>query len=62
MRDDEEYRHHCEVRYVCRLGSQAYTYFAEVANRRGQGEADKVRDDARTQYSRGNRGSAGEWR
>lgn len=33
-----------------------------VAQRRGQAAADRLRDDARLQWERGNRGEPGDWR
>ena len=62
--DKEIHLYRCEVRFVCSLSSsQARTAFlAEVAKRRGRDAADKLRADAREQYSRGNRGAAGDWR
>lgn len=56
-----EYRHRCEVRYVCAQGAAADGYLDMVARRRGPAAADRLRADAREQYRRGNRGAWVEW-
>jgi hypothetical protein len=62
MRDDEQERHRCEVRYICAIGDRARAYLSEVSKHRGKASADKLREDARQQYTKGNRGAAGDWR
>ena len=57
-----EYRHRCEVRYVCAQGPAADGYLAMVAKRRSPEAADRLRRDAREQYRLGNRGAWGDWR
>lgn len=57
-----EYRHRCEVRFVCSLGPGCDPFLRDVAKRRGQEAAERLRRDAREQYRRGNRGAWGDWR
>lgn len=50
MRDDEQYRHACEVRDCIRRyypnGDLMAAYLAKVAKRRGEDAADRLRTDA----------------
>lgn len=57
-----EYRHRCEVRFVCSLGPGGDQFLRDVARRRGPEAAERLRRDAREQYRRGNRGLWGDWR
>lgn len=57
-----EERYRCEVRYACSLGPDAAAFFRDVAARRGQEAAERLRRDAREQCRRGNRGLWGDWR
>lgn len=62
MRSDEDFRHRCEVRYVCGLGREANEYLDLVEKNRCKKSADVLRDAARQQYRLGNRGERGDWR
>lgn len=74
----EQHRHRCEVRAVLRwrvteggewVQRWLYGYTDDggrkvkgVAQTRGQAAADRLRDDCRDQWAKGNRGAAGDWR
>ena len=62
----EEERHRCEVRQVLRWRAQdrstAINYLAKVRKARGDTAADRLTEDCRTQWDKGNRGIEGEWR
>lgn len=63
---DETYRHQCEVRYVLQWRafdrSQAIKYLADVRKKRGDEAADRLTNDCKEQWERGNRGEKGDWR
>ena len=63
---DEEYRHQCEVRYILQWRafdrSQAIKYLSDVRKRRGDDAADRLVNDCKEQWERGNRGEKGDWR
>lgn len=62
----EEYRHQCEVRWCIRLGLTAKaaldSFIAKVKSKRGAEKAEKLHDDARSQYLLGNTGKHGVWK
>lgn len=62
----EEERHRCEVRQVLRWRAQdrnkAVEYLSKVRDRRGDSTANRLTEDCRTQWERGNRGIEGDWR
>ena len=63
----ENHRHRSEVRDVIRKfqtgGRKALElYLALVEQKRGANAALRLRDDAREQYKKGNRGDSGGWR
>lgn len=62
----EEERHRCEVRQVLRWRAQdrnkAVEYLSKVRDRRGDSSANRLTEDCRTQWERGNRGIEGDWR
>ena len=63
----ENHRHRSEVRDVIRKfqngGRKALElYLALVKQKRGANAALRLRDDAREQYKKGNRGDSGDWR
>ena len=62
----EEERHRCEVRQVLKWRVQdrtkAMEYLALVEKRRGEIAANKLRNDSRIQWERGNRGIDGNWK
>jgi hypothetical protein len=76
--DVEQHRHRCEVRQVLawtveRGGDWVHGWLygrtdsggrriKGVADVRGQAAAGRLRDDAREQWRRGNRGEPGDWR
>lgn len=59
-------RHQCEVRHILALtaqrASKAREYLEIVEKKRGIAAAQKLRQDAREQWNRGNRGKWGEWK
>lgn len=62
----ENYRHRCEVRDALRKfqkgGRKALElYLALVEQKRGSNAALRLRDDARDQYKKGNRGEPERW-
>lgn len=57
----DEYRHRCEVRWLCANQERGREYLRTVAVKRGAQAAQRLRDDALEQWQRGNRGKAGEW-
>jgi hypothetical protein len=63
----EQHRFRCEVLYFIRLrleqGEKARdNYLALVKAKRGAAAADALRGGAVDQWTKGNRGGAGEWR
>lgn len=65
--DIAEHRHRCEVRAVLRWrviegGDWVRDWLAGVEQKRGKAAADQLREDARRQWSLGNRGEPGDWR
>jgi hypothetical protein len=62
----EEEKHRCEVRQVLKWRVQdrtkAMEYLALVEKRRGEIAANKLRNDSRIQWERGNRGIDGNWK
>jgi hypothetical protein len=62
----EEERHSCEVRQVLRWRAQdrskAIEYLSRVRQRRDDKAADKLQKDCADQWSKGNRGTEGDWR
>ncbi len=62
----EEERHRCEVRQVLRWRAydrdKAIHYLSLVRQRRGDTAADKLQKDCKEQWTKGNRGTEGEWR
>ena len=62
----EEERHRAEVRQVLRWRAQdrstAINYLAKVRKARGDAAADRLTEDCRTQWDKGNRGIQGDWR
>ncbi len=62
----EEERHRCEVRQVLKWRAQdrnkAMDYLLAVEKRRGDVAANKLRNDSRIQWERGNRGIDGNWK
>lgn len=63
---DEEYRYQCEIRYILQWRafdrSQAINYLADVRKKRGDAVAEKMAEDCKVQWSKGNRGEKGDWR
>ena len=59
----EEYRHQCEVRYVLAIRAtnrdEAMKYLSLVQEKRN---AQKLIDDCKDQWSKGNIGQWGDWR
>ncbi len=64
--DSEEYRHKCEVSQVLRWRAEdrnkALDYLARVRKARGDGVAEKLANDCKEQWAKGNRGIKGDWR
>ncbi|HOW49405.1 MAG TPA: hypothetical protein PLB26_17325 [Rubrivivax sp.] len=63
----EEHRHRCEVRAVLAWRVQhgqewAQDWLDGVAARRGAAAAQRLREDCRAQWAKGNRGEPGDWR
>jgi hypothetical protein len=62
----EEYRHQCEVSQVLRWRAEdrnkAIDYLARVRKARGDLVAEKLANDCKEQWARGNRGTKGDWR
>jgi hypothetical protein len=62
----EEERHRCEVRQVLKWRAQdrskAIEYLSKVRQRRDDKAADKLHKDCADQWSKGNRGTEGDWR
>jgi hypothetical protein len=62
----EEYRHQCEVRTVIRWRredrSRALNYLEEVKKKRGKEAGERLENDVRDQWIKGNRGQEGDWR
>jgi len=62
----EEERHRCEVRMVIKWRMQdrnkAMEYLQDVAKKRGQDSADRLRKDSAEQWDRKNRGLEGDWK
>lgn len=62
----EKERHRCEVRQVLRWRAQdrsnAMDYLSKVRQKRGDNAADKLQKDCAEQWSKGNRGTEGDWR
>jgi hypothetical protein len=66
MDSTPQHRHQCEVRAVLRwrvLEGSAWvaSWLAGVEKTRGQAAADRLRDDARSQWAKGSRGEPGVW-
>lgn len=65
-RDDEQDRHRCEVRYLLLIGQfgagEGKDAISQIAKARGQVAADRLAEEARDQWRKGNRGAAGDWR
>lgn len=65
--DVETYRHCCEVREWLRRGANQdkgwlVLLLQDIAKKRGRAAAERLRDDFREQWQRGNRGELGDWR
>ena len=64
MKPDHRYR--CEVRAILAMRkidrNKALSYLQKVEEKRGKEEAQKLKDDAASQWQRGNRGEWGNWR
>ncbi len=64
--NSEEYRHQCEVRYVLQWRTAdrnvAMNYISDVRRKRGDAAADRLEEDCKDQWSKGNRGAKGDWR
>jgi hypothetical protein len=64
--ESEEYRHRCEVWAVIRWRAQdrnkSSEYLQLVRKMRGNNAADKLENDCKEQWQRGNRGLKGDWR
>jgi hypothetical protein len=62
----EEERHRCEVRQVLRWRAEdrtkAMDYLSHVRKRRGDSAADNLQSDCTNQWTKGNRGTEGDWR
>jgi len=62
---EEDFRHRCEVSYVLAIRAtnrnQAMQYLSLVRIKR-KGNADKLINDCKTQWDKGNRGEKGDWR
>jgi hypothetical protein len=62
----EEYRHQCEVRTVIRWRrddrSRALNYLEDVRKKRGKEAGDRLENDVRDQWAKGNRGQEGDWK
>lgn len=62
----EEERHRCEVRHILKIRlndrQRMIDYLDAVKKERGEKSAQKLENDAREQWNRGNRGNHGEWR
>ena len=62
----EEYRHQCEVRQVLRWRAEnrdkAISYLQLVRRKRGDAKADKLEQDCKVQWAKGNRGEWGDWK
>lgn len=62
----EDHRHQCEVRQVLRWRSEdrnkVIEYLTRVRKARGDVVADKLANDCKEQWAKGNRGIKGDWR
>lgn len=62
----EEFRHQAEVRQIIKWRMQdrnrAMEYLQDVAKKRGQDAADRLRKDSAEQWDRKNRGLEGDWK
>ena len=62
----EEFRHQAEVRQIIKWRMQdrnrAMEYLQDVAKKRGQDAADRLRKDSAEQWDRKNRGLQGDWK
>ena len=62
----EEFRHQAEVRQIIKWRMQdrnkAMEYLQDVAKKRGQDSADRLRKDSAEQWDRKNRGLQGDWK
>ena len=61
IRSDEQYRHECEVRQVLQWRAERGSewvrdWLGRVEKSRGKEAADRLRNDARREWERGNRG------
>ncbi len=63
---EEVSRHRCEVRAVLAMRAKdrgnAMEYLVKVRQKRGDEAADKLEQDCRIEWERGNRGKWGDWR
>lgn len=63
---DEHARHRCEVRQVLRwraeLKDKAIDYLQRVEKARGLAARQRIEDDCKAQWQRGNRGEKDVWR
>lgn len=66
MNELEQERHRCEVRYVLKVRvkhrQEMVDYLEKVKKERGEVAYKKLEQDSREQWSKGNRGSQGDWR
>lgn len=66
MDESEGYRHQCEVWQVLRWRAEdrnkVIDYLVRVRKSRGDVVADKLANDCKEQWSKGNRGIKGDWR
>jgi hypothetical protein len=64
--ESEGYRHQCEVWQVLRWRAEdrnkVIDYLVRVRKSRGDVVADKLANDCKEQWSKGNRGIKGDWR
>ena len=68
-RRSETFRHQCEVRWLLRKIDSArdkktamYDYIELVRKARGDAAADRIVEDIRSQWGKGNRGKNDEWK
>jgi len=61
--NEQEHRYRCEVRHCIKLGirKKLDPYLEIVQNKRGKEAADRLRQEARRQYGKGNRGDFNVW-
>ena len=64
---EELYRHQCEVREWLKRGSERDSEWLknmikDIAKKRGKVAAERLWNDIKEQWHRGNRGSFGDWR